>query len=313
MKIAFYSPHLCLRGTTVAMFGYAFHNQALLGNESIIFYERSHQHNHPSAISRFNKHFQCIAIDNIMSLDAALERLKADAVYIPKVGRRDERVANACKSLIHCIGVVNEPHGTKYAYGSEWLSQVCSNSTLPFVPYMIDLPPVDTNLRTTLGIPANATVLGRTGGLDSWNIAWAGEAVKHSLSRRPDLFYLFQNTPNFLKHPRIIHIPASASVFWKTMFINTCDGMLHVRSEGESFGLACGEFSVRNKPIITYSNSPERSHISILGDRGIYYSDQGNLQEKLRTFVRQPAKDWNCYRAFNPADVMRKFQEVYLK
>jgi uridine kinase/ribulose-5-phosphate 4-epimerase/fuculose-1-phosphate aldolase len=36
--------------------------------------------------------------------------------------------------------------------------------------------------------------------------------------------------------------------------------MLHARKVGESFGLAPAEFSIRNKPVITYANSIERSH-----------------------------------------------------
>lgn len=311
MKIAFFSPHLCLRGTTVAMFSYAFYSQALLNHTSIIIHERGHHHSHISAIARFNKHFQCEEIADIGQLDPILEKVKADAVYIPKVGRIDERIASACKTLIHCIGVVNEPHGSRYAYGSEWLSQACSSGNIPFVPYMIDLPSLNDNLRTTLNIPPYATVIGRTGGLDSWNIPWAEQAVKYSLTRRPDLFYLFQNTPRFFKHPRIIHIPASANTYWKTMFINSCDAMLHVRNEGESFGLACGEFSSRNKPIITYADSPERSHIHILGDKGIYYHNQSELEKILQAFQKRTG-NWNCYEQFNPSTVMQKFNDVYL-
>ena len=50
MKVAFFQPHLCLRGTTVAMYDYAYYNEKLLGNESIIFYDKDHQANHPMII-----------------------------------------------------------------------------------------------------------------------------------------------------------------------------------------------------------------------------------------------------------------------
>ena len=46
--------------------------------------------------------------------------------------------------------------------------------------------------------------------------------------------------------------------------------MIHARQEGESFGIAVGEFSFCNKPVITYSQSPEKNHLVTLGDKGLY-------------------------------------------
>lgn len=40
------------------------------------------------------------------------------------------------------------------------------------------------------------------------------------------------------------------SIYEKTTFINTCDAMLWARHDGETFGLAIGEFSSKNKPVI---------------------------------------------------------------
>ena len=37
--------------------------------------------------------------------------------------------------------------------------------------------------------------------------------------------------------------------------------MIHGRSDGETFGLAVAEFSVANKPVITYSESKDREHL----------------------------------------------------
>ena len=51
---------------------------------------------------------------------------------------------------------------------------------------------------------------------------------------------------------------------YKIKFINSCDAMLHGRSLGESFGIACGEFAIRNKPIFTYNFSRDRAHIDLL-------------------------------------------------
>ena len=312
MKIAFFSPHLCLRGTTVAMHDYSFYNQELLSNESLVIYERNHEHNDEGVIEKFKKHTNVVAIDNIGELDGALEKEKCDAVYIIKTGKIDERFAKACKTLIHVVGVHHEPHGDVYAYVSKWLSDVCSGGSLPYVPYMADLPEVDEDLRRDLGIPKEAVVFGRNGGHDTWNLPFANDVIETVLSHDSNIYFLFQNTPIPFNHNRILHVKKKADLIYKTKFINSCDAMIHARHEGESFGLSCAEFSLRNKPVITWLNSKERNHIEILDTRGIYYSSPKDMFESLLTFQKQPEKDWNCYRDFNPQKVMEKFKEVYL-
>jgi hypothetical protein len=52
------------------------------------------------------------------------------------------------------------------------------------------------------------------------------------------------NIDSFATHERLIFLPGSADLDYKVQFINTCDGMIHARGIGESFGLAYGEFSI---------------------------------------------------------------------
>jgi hypothetical protein len=312
MKIAFFSPHLCLRGTTVAMHDYSFYNQEILGNESVAIHERDHQYNNETVIEKFEKHTQVISIDGIGELDSVLEKEKCDAVYIIKTGKNDERIAHACKTLIHCVGMQNDPHGDVYAYVSKWLSDACSGGNIPYVPYMTDLPNVDEDLRGELGIPEDAIVFGRSGGHDTWNLPFANPVIDAVLRNNPNIYFLFQNTPVSFRHNRILHIEKKADLIYKTKFINSCDAMIHARHEGESFGLACAEFSLRNKPVITWLDSKERNHIEVLGSKGIYYSSPRDMFDALCVFKKEPEKDWNCYRDFNPEDVMKKFKEVYL-
>ena len=111
----------------------------------------------------------------------------------------------------------------------------------------------------------------------------------------------------------IIHMEKIIDLERKTQFINTCDAMIHARIEGESFGLSCAEFSIRNKPIITWNGSSDRNHIEVLGEKGIYYSTPQELKDVLLSFDKQPDKDWNAYRCFNPHDAMKTFDEVFLK
>lgn len=316
MKVAFYSPHLCLRGTTVAIYDYAFYNEKLLNNKSIIFYDRDHHANNNTTIKKFTDTMECVSINNINDIDKAIIYNQCDAIYIIKGGyKNDGRIANACKTLIHAIAMApeSEAHGDVYAYGSYWLSEVCSNGKLPAVPYMVDLPDIDDNLRTELMIPEDAIVFGRNGGLDTWNLPFVSDIIKQVLKERDDIYFIFQNTPMFHIHPNIIYIHPTSDMEYKTKFINTCDAMIHARYEGESFGLSCGEFSIRNKPIITWNGSVERNHIYILQDKGIYYENHSDLYNILMNFKPQPEKDWNCYKKYNPKNIMKIFNEVYLK
>ncbi len=314
MRIGFYQPHLCLRGTTVAMYDYAYYNETLLNNESIIFYDKMHQLNHPTTIEKFSR-FQCVALNSIDDLDPELINTNCDAIYITKAGyKNDGRMASVCKTLIQAIGIVpeSEAHGDVFAYGSYWLSERYSEGRIPAVPYMVDLPDIDGDLRQELNIPKEAIVFGRNGGLDSWSLPFVNKVIRNILSQRNDIYFVFQHTPHFYEHPHIIHITDTADMEYKTKFINTCDAMIHSRYEGESFGLSCAEFSIRNKPVITWNGSEQRNHIYILGRKGMYYNNEQDLFDILNNFVPAPTLDWNAYREYYPEKIMPIFKEVYL-
>jgi hypothetical protein len=314
MKIGFYQPHLCLRGTTVAIFDYAYYNQSILNNESVIFYDRNDHRNDQSTIKKFSN-FKLVALDSIKELDANLVKQKIDSIYIVKGGKKDDgRSATACKTLIHVVGTTpdSEKHGDVYAYASYWLSREFSQNRCSVVPHMINLPNIEEDFRSILNIPKEAYVFGRNGGQDTWNLSFANEAILEVLEKRQDIYFLFQNTPINFNHRRVIHLAPTADIEFKVKFINTCDAMIHARYEGESFGLSCGEFSVRNKPIITWFGSQERNHIEILGNKGIYYSNKKDMISNLINFEKDTKKDWNCYREYTPEKVMIKFNNVFL-
>jgi len=230
-----------------------------------------------------------------------------------KLGKNDGCVSSKAKTIVQCIGMVNEPHGDIYSYGSYWLSKVCSNGQHPAVPYMVYLPEESTDMRNELNIPLNAVVYGRHGGADTFDMPWAYQVIEEVLKRNENIYFLFLNTTKFIDHPRVIHLDTIVDYKDKTRFINTCDAMLHVRYIGESFGLACGEFSIRNKPVITWFNSKERNHIEILGSRGIYYQTPNDLFNILLNFKPNSNYDWNCYRDYSPENIMKIFDEIYLK
>jgi hypothetical protein len=123
------------------------------------------------------------------------------------------------------------------------------------------------------------------------------------------------NITPFARHERLLFLPGSADPERKSQFINTCDGMIHARGIGETFGLACGEFSMKNKPVITYFMSPQRSHIEILGDQGIFYKGPRDLKQILLAYTPeiQHSKSWDAYSAqYSAEPVMKQFKTVFL-
>ena len=118
----------------------------------------------------------------------------------------------------------------------------------------------------------------------------------------------------FGNEDNILFIDGTTDIEQKVAFINTCDIMIHARERGETFGLAIGEFSTKNKPIITYSNSWERNHIDTLGDKGIYYHDYNSLYNILMNIQRSDieGKEWNCYQEYTPEKVIEQFNKIFL-
>ena len=317
MNIGFHSNSLTLRGAEVALFDYALHNQTLLHNKSFVFYKKQLQSD-PNIIAKFQKHFPVFAYESIDELESLAKEKHLDLMYFIKSGERDSNILKSVPCAIHAVFPVapDQFHGDRYAFVSEWLAKEYSNQKLPFVPHMIDLPQVDGDLREELHIPSGATVLGYYGGSDSFNLPFVHQLIKEVLQKRDDLYFVFMNITPFASHERLIFLPGNSDMHYKMQFINTCDGMLHARGIGESFGIACGEFSIKGKPVITYAFSPQRSHIEILGDKAILYRGRKDLEQILLSFTRdiQNEKNWDAYsQYFSPAAVMQKFDEVFIK
>jgi hypothetical protein len=314
MKIAFHTNQLSLRGTEVSMYDYAHYNEKLLGNKSIIVSKHPdiQKFTEPLAVAKFKKRFDVFFYKTVEELQSILKSNKVDVFYAQKAGAIDEIVSNSCKTVVHAVFQYEEPHGNVYAYISEWLSQQFGNRH-PFVPYMVELPNENGNLRKQLGIPDGAYVFGRHGGMETFDIGFVHNTVNRLAHINPNIYFLFMNTYQFME-PRqnVIFLEGNSDMVYKTKFINTCDAMLHARMNGESFGLAVAEFSIRNKPVITCQYSRDTAHIKMLGNKGIYYQDEVSLMKILRQQYDKNA-DWNAYRDYTPVKVMEKFRNVFLK
>ncbi|WP_294205763.1 hypothetical protein [uncultured Chryseobacterium sp.] len=320
MRIIFHENQLCYRGTSNAIFDYAHYNEEILHNESIILYPSNSPNNIAEAVARFAGRFKIYGYSDISDRDDFIKKSNADIYYAIKSGEKEpDAPVGLIKTVIHAVFKYNEPYGHVYAYVSEWLSKTMSDGRLPFVPHIVSLPEVTGDLRAELGIPKEAVVFARYGGADTFDIEFVKNAVRKSARKNKNLYFIFMGTDDFVQrnifrpYRNIIFLPATTDIERKVRFINSSDAYLHARIQGESFGIAIGEFSIKNKPIITWSGSDEKAHLEILGSKAILYHDEKDLLQILSTFKRNPDVNWDCYsERFNPETVMRKFEQVFI-
>lgn len=318
MRIAFHSNQLGVRGTEIALYDYAYHNREILKNHSIIISDKKAN---LSAYDKFTKEFDVFLYDNFNEVESIVYEQKIDAVYYIKAGFNDNKLVSNAKNLVHSVFQFYQPHGDVYAYVSKWLSNKMSNGNVPYVPHMIDIHKYDhnTNYRNHFGIGETDTVFGYYGGPTSFNIDFAKKAIIDVASKNENIYFMFMNSEKFCDLNNVLFIEPSVDIPEKIAFINTCDGCIHARNGGESFGLTVGEFSSRNKPVITTSYCTEElcdyAHLEILGEKSIIYNDYDSLVEILTNFKKYKVlkNDWNAYREYTPEKVMIEFNKVFLE
>lgn len=302
MRVGFLNNQIDNRGTGNAVFNYAHYNEVILGNKSKIFSFQGRDHSE-EAINKFVTRFGAIYVPYTQELT------DVDVLYHIKSGENDgvsldnPNIRYVVHSVFH-----NDPHGDRYAAISEWMG---NRDHHPFVPHIVEVGNTNLDLREALEIPPTATVFGRHGGWDSFDIDWAWNSINTVLSKRDDVWFIFLNTAPHIQHERVKYFPATLDDRAKRAFLNTCDAMLHARSRGETFGIAVGEFAILGKPIFTYDGSYERAHIYELRGTARTYKDENDLAVQLLAF-NHGETNHPFYDHFTPKNVMVKFKEVFL-
>ena len=310
MKILFHANGLNFRGTTVAITDYARYNQEILGNESVIGYNSSLVNETDSLVlGNLQKEFDVVS-HNGNNIETVIDQHKIDLAYFIRAGNREFLPTN-CKTAVHAVFQLYEPHGDRYAYISEWLANRMQPGA-EFVPHIVQLPDPMGDLRSNLGIGKDVTVIGRYGGLDTFDLPFVHHTISNLLSQRNDYVFLFMGTRKWIDHPRVIFLQETQNLQFKSNFINACDAMIHARSNGESFGLSIAEFLSQNKPVMAWANGDDRNHTVMLANSGLLYNDANDLAHMLRNF-KDNKQDWACrVDQFKPDPVMNKFKKVFL-
>jgi hypothetical protein len=326
--IAFFVRQFSERGTEVSIYDYAHYNEKILKNKSyIVCFTRVGQEKAGLPLLRhsygkFDSRFTIIEIESIEEMPRVIGDYSIDFFYTQTPGGKplekdiyefnNRNIYGNCKTIKHCIFDYSYPESDFHSGISNYLNRKYGTN-IPVVPYMIGLPDVHGDLKEKLNIPHGAFVYGRYGGKSQFDISYVHTCIKKILSEQDDVYFLFMNTDKFHEHQRIIHLDCEIDLARKVEFINTCDVMIHARSIGETFGAAIGEFSSRNKPVIT-CNCGDKEHLELLSDKAIVYGSEKELMEifrSIRTIISHRS-DWNAFKAYTPENIMELFEHAYL-
>jgi hypothetical protein len=323
MKIAFYLNNLSFRGTTVATLDYAYYNEKILGNESIIIYPNKlinenidiNFSKRYEIAEKCKSNFLTIAYETNEEIISKLDELNCHHVYMLKAGFRDDVWFEGKTNLVHAVFGCYDPHGT-YAYVSKWLSESVSNNTIPYVPHIVKLPKEQTeNFREKYNITKDKIVIGRYGGFDQFDIQFVHNIISFVVSNDPKFVFMLVNTRKFIDHPNVLFLDAMIDSQEKTNFILSCDAMIHARSDGESFGLSIGEFLFHNKPVFSFGGGRDKNNVELLQKYGLIFNNEYELLDKIfklkyNGYTEQFSE---IVKIFSPENVMERFHEIFLR
>ena len=326
-NVAFIINHFSERGTEVSTFNFAFYNKKLLGNNSIIIaFNQDVSNGKKSFIntskSNFEAEFKIIEIDKIDEMKDIILKENITHTYVQSHGFHKDvykfhkkEIWLDCQTIYHYVfgPMARQDSVVRCVIGEDLNKRF--NKKIPVLPHIINQHNFEGDLRKELGIDPNMIVIGRHGGTDTFDIEFVKKVVSKIVDQREDIIFLFLNTKKFVEHERVIHLPKTISRDFKSRFINTCNYMLHARKDGETFGLAVAEFSVANKPIITYGKSKDNEHLRILKDKALIYNDEKELFNILNFLKSNLYKkgNFNCYEKYHPSIVIKKFDEICLQ
>lgn len=332
-NILFFLQHCGERGIENSIYDYAYFNEQILFNKSIICMfnqKRIKEFNYlyvEDVYKKFKNKFQIIEIDNINEIKNICKNHNIHFFYIQNNGKirkdlidfNNKNFFGKTKVIKHCVFDTRETSGDYCISISKYLNYKY-NTKISVIPYMVNLPITNKeDLREKLKLNKSDIIIGRYGGYTSFDVNFAHKAIKNYLKNNSNIYFLFMNTKKFYEHKNIIYLDKEIDLEKKSQYIKTCDAMLHARTEGETFGLAIAEFSSHNKPVITCKTTINRrgdnEHIRILGDKGIIYHDEESLLNIFKNIKKiiNKNENWNCYSKFSPEYVMNMFDQKIFK
>lgn len=322
MRILLHDNQLCERGTTTSMLDYA---RALRNkdHEVEISYWQQALGNVPTVIARVSKEFPVFS--HAEQFDISKEAKDFDAAYFIKAGNDDGLIVPGIHNLVHAVFQEYEPHGSRYTYISKWLADSmrdkmrrrvgesdvapstgeaaersgCLNARdFQYLDLIVDVAIPQNGMRSQLGIPAEAFVILRFGGQDTFDIHWVQETVVLLLDQNPNWYFVGLNTQRFTNHARALFIPMVMDPVEKASIIACADVFLTARGHGEAFGVAIAEALQLGIPVLAWEGGVDRNHTHMLSGLGGLFRKPWDLRFRLRRLAK--GKD--------PASAMRRME-----
>jgi hypothetical protein len=290
MRVGFHCDSFSLRGVTVATLAYARLWQERLGQDSVLIKCDGQT---PWIVDRpatgYADLLQILRYTHPSELTSVIAAAEVDALYVLTAGQAESRFAQLGVPLwVHAVfpSRLSDIHGHRYACVSDWLAKEAFNGKVPAVPHIVDHTHSQDDAQTWRqrhGIPADAILIGSMGGSHTFDLAIARFGLKEALQRSSRLFFVALNHQPFIQHERALFLAGTDDRLAKAAFIQACDAMLHGRTQGETFGLACAEFTAAGKPVLAWRHAPERHHLEHFCPAALQYSTAGELCRKLLT------------------------------
>ncbi len=148
MIVGFHEPHLCTRGTSIALYDYALANQELCSgtkvvgsdcnqiekNKSVIFYDKNNYYNDQQIVKKFKEKFIVVGYSEFKEVDDYILENNVSYLYCIKHGMKDECVSKHVPTLVHAVFEnLFSPHGI-FAFVSKRLAE---KHFYPWLPHII--------------------------------------------------------------------------------------------------------------------------------------------------------------------------------
>jgi hypothetical protein len=195
-NVLFHNHSLTNRGVTNSTVEYARHNRSILGNESALIYQENFDlkgldiHSNMSVVEELRKEFTVHTYRTTEELNEIAS--KYDLCYSQRSGEYMEPIVTSTRFGVHSVFQYNQPHGDVYAYISKWLSDAVTQGQAPYVPYIVDLPEPNHDVRAALGISKDKFVYGRLGGYNTFDIPWVRQEIVNLVNERNDIVFIFE-------------------------------------------------------------------------------------------------------------------------
>lgn len=351
LKFLLYSGSFSERGDSVTLISLAHLIKNHLGHDVVICIPGTSRHVSDKRIEEAkNQGIEVVRFSKKSDLDNFAVEQSITHTYVFSGGTRTSlpyfdpakkesfRIAKT-KHITHVVFRNYDLHGDAYLYVSDWLfksarprlllkklSTKLFPRTAVRAPKMIDAFPhfVDTSgllgtgvrLRKSLGIPAEAKVLGRIGGFSEFSDPAAKQAVNRILDSSDENYAIFVNTKEYFSHPRAFFLPALSRQD-VAEFYGACDVLLNGRRMGESFGYSIVEPLLLDKPVIAphWIRNPimDKHHINVLKGTGLLYVSANHLVEifkRLSTSTIPAGSYAKLASQFTPEQAAAKLKNV---